>query len=279
MGYRLLRAVRVWNGEANSLNILLCYSVSINRFAEKFFKKTLDTIKHFYDNGNMELKHYPGGKGENGVFQRLINLMPPHEVYIETHLGGGAVMRKKRPARRNIGIEIDPKVIELWVSSNEINFELVHGDAVSFLRSYQFTGKELVYCDPPYLRETRKRHYPIYKYEYTYEQHIELLETIKTLPCMVMISGYKSQLYTKMLEGWRVYSFQAGCHRGVGTEYVWMNYPTPTELHDYRYVGDNFRERERLKLIKRNLIRRLKSMPVLEREALLWEIKMVFNHD
>ncbi|ODS31873.1 MAG: D12 class N6 adenine-specific DNA methyltransferase, partial [Candidatus Scalindua rubra] len=24
--------------------------------------------------------------------------MPPHEVYIETHLGGGAVMRNKRPS-------------------------------------------------------------------------------------------------------------------------------------------------------------------------------------
>lgn len=29
--------------------------------------------------------NYHGGKG--GVFQKLINLMPPHEVYIETHLG------------------------------------------------------------------------------------------------------------------------------------------------------------------------------------------------
>ena len=54
------------------------------------------------------MNYYPGGKG--GVFQRLINIMPSHEVYIETHLGGGAVMRNKRPARYNIGIEIDPKI-------------------------------------------------------------------------------------------------------------------------------------------------------------------------
>ena len=138
------------------------------------------------------MNYYPGGKG--GVFQRLINIMPPHEVYIETHLGGGAVMRNKRPARHNMGIEIDPKIIKLWAAANQIGFELVHGDAISFLKSYQFTGKELVYCDPPYLRETRKKYYPLYKYEYTYEQHIELLEIIKSLPCMVMISGYQSPL-------------------------------------------------------------------------------------
>ncbi len=40
--------------------------------------------------------------------------MPPHEVYMESHLGGGAIMRYKRKARRSIGIEIDPEVIGIW---------------------------------------------------------------------------------------------------------------------------------------------------------------------
>ena len=55
--------------------------------------------------------NYPGGKG--GVYQKLINLMPPHEVYIETYLGGGAVIRNKKPAKRNIGIEIDPNTMRI----------------------------------------------------------------------------------------------------------------------------------------------------------------------
>ena len=132
--------------------------------------------------------NYPGGKG--GTYQKYINLMPPHEVYIESHLGGGAIMRYKKRAKRNIGIEIDPEIMEIWNSRNEINFELIHGNAISFLKSYPFTGKELVYCDPPYLRETRKKYYPLYKHEYSLSQHIELLEVVKSLPCIVMISGY-----------------------------------------------------------------------------------------
>ena len=32
-------------------------------------------------------------------------MMPPHATYIETHLGGGAIMRRKPPALRNIGID------------------------------------------------------------------------------------------------------------------------------------------------------------------------------
>ena len=65
--------------------------------------------------------------------------MPPHEVYIETHLRGGAVMRNKRRARRDIGIEIDPQVIELWHQNKQIGFELIHDDALNYLKSYCFS--------------------------------------------------------------------------------------------------------------------------------------------
>jgi hypothetical protein len=34
----------------------------------------------------------------------IISLMPPHETYIETHLGGGAIMRRRAAAAINIGI-------------------------------------------------------------------------------------------------------------------------------------------------------------------------------
>ena len=125
--------------------------------------------------------NYPGGKRD--VYQRLINLMPPHEVYIETHLGGRAIIRNKKPAKRNIGIEIDPNTIKMCAkTSSKVDFELIHCDAIHYLENHQFTGKELVYYDPPYLRKVRKKHYPIFKYEYTMEQHIKLLEVIKSLP-------------------------------------------------------------------------------------------------
>ena len=40
---------------------------------------------------------YPGGKRGAGVYQTIINLMPPHDVYIEPFWGGGAIKRQKRP--------------------------------------------------------------------------------------------------------------------------------------------------------------------------------------
>ena len=224
----------------------------------------------------MVTMNFPGGKG--GTYQKYINLMPPHEVYIESHLGSGAIMRYKRRARRNIGIEIDPEIMQIWRRRKEIDFELIHGDAIFFLKSYSFTGKELVYCDPPYLRETRKKYYPLYKYEYSLSQHIELLEVIKSLPCMVMISGYESPLYRKSLKEWHTHTFQATTHHGMATEWIWMNYSTPAHLHDYRYLGDNFREREKIKLKLKRWTARFKSMPALERQALLSVLQAVNEH-
>ncbi len=116
--------------------------------------------------------NYPGGKGLQ--YKKIINLIPTHEVYIETHLGGGSIMRKKRPARRNIGVEIDPKVIQKWSTITGIEFELIHGDAIKHLRSYEFRGKEFVYCDPPYLRHTRKKYYPLFKYELSRRERITI---------------------------------------------------------------------------------------------------------
>lgn len=52
-------------------------------------------------------------------------------------------------------------------------------------------------------------------------------------------------------------------------EWLWYNFATPVELHDYRYLGDNFRERERIKRKKTRWTARLARMPALERQALL----------
>lgn len=43
---------------------------------------------------------YLGAKSGSGVFQTIINLIPPHDTYIEAFLGTGAVMKRKAPAQK-----------------------------------------------------------------------------------------------------------------------------------------------------------------------------------
>jgi DNA adenine methylase len=215
---------------------------------------------------------YFGGKSGDGVYQTLINLMPPHDVYIEPFLGGGAILRIKRPARESIGVDRDPDVVERWkslaFSSDARSAHVICGDGIQFLRAYPFTGRDLVYCDPPYLLSTRRSR-TRYAFELSDAQHQELLSVIKRLPCMVMISGYWSALYATALSRWHVYTFQAATRGRPAQEWVWCNYPRPVELHDYRFLGDNFREREKLKRQQRRWKGKLDRMTPLQRQALL----------
>ena len=219
--------------------------------------------------------NYPGGKGLS--FQKFINLMPPHDVYIETHLGGGSIIRKKRPAKRNIAIELNPDVIKKWKETEQFDFDLVHADALAYLSQYSFKGSELLYCDPPYLRATRRSQKKIYKYDYTVKQHIEFLDFIKALPCQVMISGYHSDLYESTLSDWYVHTFQTNIRQKKATEWIWMNYKPPVELHDYQYLGSDYRERHRLKTKVKRWTKRLETMPILEQQALMHAMQTIYQ--
>lgn len=240
----------------------------------------------------MRMTTYPGGKAGSGVYQRLIGLMPVHDVYVEPFLGGGAVMRRKRPARLNIGCDLDERVVMwaaglrdagLWLRSSPAvaagvagaggevpAFEFHRADGVAVLQGYQWSGSELVYADPPYLRSTRSCNRRMYRYELDEAGHRVLLDVLLRLPCRVMVSGYFSELYASTLAAWRSLTFGSVTRAGrVAQEVVWLNFPEPAELHDYRYLGQGYRERERLNRLQARWRRRLAAMPVLERRALL----------
>lgn len=226
---------------------------------------------------------YPGGKNGAGVYQTIINLMPPHQVYIEPFLGGGAIMRLKRPASLNIGIDRDAAAVkkisaELATRGDSgSKFRILTGNGIGFLERHEFTGQELVYCDPPYLKSTRTSG-DLYRFEMTDTQHARLLDVLKALPCAVMISGYYSDAYSQALANWNFHTFTGQTRGGPRTEWVWYNFE-PAALHDYRYLGTNFRERERIKRKKSRWLSRLNSMNQFERQALLCAIGEAWNLD
>jgi hypothetical protein len=126
----------------------------------------------------------------------------------------------------------------------------------------------LVYCDPPYLMSTRGGR-RLYRHEMPDVHHRRLLRCCRRLKCMVMISGYWSRMYADALAGWSSVQFESMTRGGhTATEWLWFNFPAPVELHDYQYLGDNFRQRERIKRKKRRWTARLERMPALERQAL-----------
>jgi len=219
---------------------------------------------------------YPGGKGR--AYQRIINLMPPHMTYVETHLGGGAVLLHKRPARRTIGVEMDATVIERWRARDLPGLELVHGCALSFLRRFAFSGDELVYADPPYWPDARRRT-RCYRHDYTREHHFELLDAILELPCRVMVSGYANAVYDDALREWQRHTVFNYTQAGSVEEVLWTNFKPDHRLHDYSFVGDDFRDRERIRRGRQAQVERLRRAPAIERAAMLSDIVETFTDD
>lgn len=206
-----------------------------------------------------------GSKATSGLCQPIIALMPPHDTYIETHLGGGAIMRRKPAARRNIGIDLDVRALERFQCDYPV--EKIHGCAHRFLAEYPFTGRELVYSDPPYLRHTRTSTRR-YRFDYEERDHLELLGLLKALPCPVILSGYPSTLYDEWLGDWQTLELQVMNQAGVRTEKLWFNF-TPERLFWAGYAGKNFTDRQRIKRKAENWARRYREMPPAERLAVL----------
>jgi DNA adenine methylase len=80
-------------------------------------------------------------------------------------------------------------------------------DAVEVMQ--QHDGDDtLHYVDPPYVHETRSAKTrgtvtrKAYKFELTNAQHAELAEYLKSLRGMVLVSGYRSELYDRLFAGW-----------------------------------------------------------------------------
>lgn len=226
---------------------------------------------------------YPGGKNGSGVYQKIINQIPPHSVYIELCAGSAAIARMKSPADVTIIIEKDEKQFQdLKDIFDYTDVNVINYDGIIYLR--QMLNKQLdhketfIYADPPYPIFTKRSKNKLYRITWTDDQHVEFLLAVKELKCRIAISSYENELYNSHLKDWRKYHFEAVTRSGkTATECLYMNYRDPYSLHDYRFLGENFTDRQRIKRKAGRWLKNLKDMPVLERKAILSVIQEEFN--
>lgn len=243
----------------------LWQSQEISHRRKARLERKLDRLAIFSDTPAM-LTKYDGGKNADGVYQKIINNMPPHRRYFELFLGSGAIARRKRPAKETYVCDLDSRCIEAIEKAGIPNLSASAGCGVAFLRQFSgFCKDDFIYLDPPYLYKVRAAQRPIYRHEFgAVDQHMELLIAARDVSmsgAMVMISGYDSDLYRKMLPDWRQVEFKATTRSGrVATEVLWCNYERPRELHDYRFLGENFRVREKLGRRKATILGKLDRM-------------------
>ncbi|QXT42979.1 MULTISPECIES: DNA adenine methylase [Serratia] len=221
---------------------------------------------------------YLGSKAASGAYQAIISQMPPHDTYIETHLGGGAIMLRKPSAPRSIGWDIDPDAVEAFCQGNPEFLDnqaerlmIEVGDAVELLRAAPFEqyGRTLLYVDPPYLPETRTSR-ARYRHEYTVDDHCNLIATLRDLPSsvMVMISGYPSAMYDALLADWRSIQFQVMTRGGPRTEQLWMNF-NEGAAYSAAFAGTDYIDRQRIKRKAARWAKNYRELPPGEQLAIL----------
>jgi site-specific DNA-adenine methylase len=216
---------------------------------------------------------YPGSKSGNGVWQRIIGQMPPHSIYVEGFFGGGHVFHMKRSARSSVLIDRNPKVFSKLVQTPIVRPML--GKFCELIQTIYLPDDAVVYLDPPYPLSTRQERF-YYDFEMTDEDHTSLLALLHGFKCRVLISGVQCPLYDKALASWRRVSYRTRWHTKTVTESLWCNFPEPELLHDWRYAGNNFRQRTSLKRLKARWLGKLNRMNPRQRGYVLAAIHEKF---
>lgn len=87
--------------------------------------------------------------------------------------------------------------------------------------------KALHYVDPPYVHETRNSTGSTYRHEMDDHDHEELLEELTRLDGYVVLSGYDSELYRDVLEGWSLATLDVQASSNAGAvsrkECLWLS--------------------------------------------------------
>ena len=131
-------------------------------------------------------------------------------------------------------------------------------------------AEAFVFCDPPYVLSERSGG-RIYKCELSDKDHQRFIGTVTAIDAAryrVMICGYACDLYAA-LDPWESIDHRVPTRGGLQDERIWMNYEKPVQLHDYQYIGDGRRNRERIRRRQKNWHEQLKRMSQQERLAML----------
>lgn len=230
------------------------------------------------------IDHYFGGKGASGTYQTIINFIRPHDILIIPFLGHCAVTRYIKRCKGTVVFDTDINVVTSWKKMNLAGIEIFNSCGIEFLEDlarstyYPFPCDQriVIYLDPPYPLSSRKSQKPVYKNELTDYDHIRILENLKLINSKfghkvdILISTYKNYIYSELLKGWILHKFKSTTRRGTAIEYLYMNFANEEGiLHDYSFIGKDYRQRERIKKKINRWVSRLNSLPNFEKNAIL----------
>ena len=247
------------------------------------------------------LEGYPGCKGGAGVYQQIISHIPQCKILYIPFLGHCGITRNINRPYKLVLNDKDPVVVEAWkeallasgfilnngvtaeIQREKFELDLIYlfeddrsdtlislfcGDAIPQMKYFGQFEQVVIYADPPYPMHTRKKQTKIYREESSPKLHRDLLSIIKKMTARVILSSYKNDLYDNT--GMNHHSFPSMTRGGAAVESIYYNFDlNDVKLQDYRYLGLNFKDRERIRLKIKRHVARLRGLPIQERNAIL----------
>lgn len=236
-----------------------------------------------------EVKTYFGGKGSDGTYQTIINQIPKHELFIET-CAGLARITEHLGVNNSITILNDVSSQILEVLRQKFNDRLIETnsplvlrfntlkispslygkiiienmDVIDLLEKYKPLINSLetvIFCNPPYPLTSRKSEKKVYAFEMSDSQHKTLLQYLNKMRCDIIVCTYPNEMYNQNLADWRKIEYWSQTRKGLALENIFLNFDTTRLLQNTRFYGKDFREREKWKKIKTNIVKKINSLP------------------
>ncbi len=222
----------------------------------------------------MIIKNYTGAKGGQTILPILANHMPKSKRYFSFFLGGGS-LEFSRDFKDCKWICSDKSASVQKHFSTSAPGVTVYKSWQQLVENYVFTSDDFIFCDPPYLFETRRTGLKYYQHEFNYENHVEFLDFIGQTQAKVLVTHPKNLLYSSQLSNFRELDFTYNTRNGMFYDCMYMNYNSSTlDLVTYKYLGYNNTDRQRIKRKTNNLITKIKNLSHHERQNLLQQLNL-----
>lgn len=221
------------------------------------------------------MKKYTGHKGQEGVYQAIINEIPRFDRFYEVFAGSAAISSFLTvPAGAIFLNDISPTVcgnLQKAFSGSTVT----NSCAIDLINSVPAVTDriDVYFLDPPYLLST-KGNRNLYEFEMTDDEHLQLLLTVLAkVEKKFIIIHPKCEMYDTYLKDWRKKEIKIRYSQKTSIECIYMNFPEPEELHTYKYLGNGCHDRQRIKRKGDRWVKKLQALPVLERNYILERLK------
>lgn len=220
----------------------------------------------------MTMNKYVGNKDFSNVIHFLINRLPLSKRYFSLFHGSGG-LEKSSFTKEALFIcaEKDPDCKKY---EDPTRSKIEYSDYKDLIEAFVFASEDFIFADPPYEFSTRTSGTKYYKYEFNTSDSIEFLEYMISLPCKIMITHPKCDLYDKYLKDWSKEEFSYMTRGGWFKDCAYMNYSrSDIELLNYNALGKDFTDRQRIKRQRANVVNKWKNFDPHIRKAIIKDLK------